>query len=140
MQIFKLESGKLFFQHNEEKKVCEKVTRSSFDVVRMSIVVEKAAEEGAVIVEEIEDEEEEEDVSWSSDSEIGDALDYLDSKDDDEAVEGAFTLQTRRPNAHGGLHSRPNTSSLQPLSNRNQKFSNHIRASPLEVYKYLLVH
>ncbi|KAI8019681.1 Serine/threonine-protein kinase rio1 [Camellia lanceoleosa] len=98
----------------------------------MSIVVEKAAEEEAVIVEEIEDEEEEEDLSWSSDSEIGDALDYLDSKDDDEAVEGAFILQTRRPNAHGGLHSRPNTSSLQPLSNRNQKFSNHIRASPLE--------
>lgn len=105
-------------------------------MVRMSIVVEKAAaEEGAVIVEEIEDEEEEEDLSWSSDSEIGDALDYLDSKDDDEAVEGAFTLQTRRPNAHGGLHSRPNTSSLQPLSNRNQKFSNHIRASPLEEWE-----
>ncbi|KAG5523100.1 hypothetical protein RHGRI_035040 [Rhododendron griersonianum] len=97
----------------------------------MSIDGEK--EKKVVVVDGVEDEEEEEDeLSWSSDSEIGDALDYLDSKDDDEAVEGAFTLQARRPNAHGGVHSRPNTSSLQPLSNRNQKFSHHIRASPLE--------
>ena len=79
------------------------------------------------------EEEEEEELSWSSDSEIGDALDWLDSKEDDEGVEGSFTLNSRRPNAHGGLHSRPNSSTLQPLNNRNQKFSNHIRASPLEV-------
>ena len=82
---------------------------------------------------EVEVDEEEED-SWSSDSEIGDALDYLDSKHDEDAIDGAFTPQSRRPNAHGGLHTRPNASSLQPLSNRNQKFTNHIRASPLEVY------
>ncbi|KAE9453648.1 hypothetical protein C3L33_14453, partial [Rhododendron williamsianum] len=100
----------------------------------MSIDGEK--EKKVVVVDGVEDEEEEEDeLSWSSDSEIGDALDYLDSKDDDEAVEGAFTLQARRPNAHGGVHSRPNTSSLQPLSNRNQKFSHHIRASPLEEWE-----
>ncbi|KAJ9163893.1 hypothetical protein P3X46_023515 [Hevea brasiliensis] len=78
---------------------------------------------------------EEEELSWSSDSEIGDALDWLDSKDDKEAVDGAITLNSRRPNAHGGLHSRHNSSTLQPLSNRNQKFSHHIRASPLEEWE-----
>lgn len=78
-------------------------------------------------------EDEEEDLSWSSDSEIVEALDYLDSKVDDESIDSSFTLASRRPNAHGGVHSRPNSSALQPLSNRNQKFSNHIRASPLEV-------
>lgn len=99
----------------------------------MPIGVEKP-----VVVEEVEEkeikeeEEEEEEIFWSSDSEIGDALDYLDSKDE-EAIDGGFTPQSRRPNAHGGIHSRPNASSLQPLSNRNQKYSNHIRASPLEV-------
>lgn len=80
------------------------------------------------------DEGEEEDLSWSSDSDIGDALDWLDAKEDAEAVDGAFSLNARRPNAHGGLYSRHNSSTLQPLSNRNQKYSNHIRASPLEVY------
>ncbi|OAY47954.1 serine/threonine-protein kinase rio1 [Manihot esculenta] len=78
---------------------------------------------------------EEEELSWSSDSEIGDALDWLDSKDDKEAVDGAITLNSRRPNAHGGLHSRPNSTTLQPLSNRNQRFSHHIRASPLEEWE-----
>lgn len=83
-----------------------------------------------------EEEDEEEELLWSSDSEIGDALDYLDLKDDSGAIDGAFTLlNSRRPNAHGGLHSRPNSSALQPLSNRNQKFSNHIRASPLEEWE-----
>ncbi|KAJ8772308.1 hypothetical protein K2173_027485 [Erythroxylum novogranatense] len=79
--------------------------------------------------------EEEEEDSWSSDSEIGGALDWLDAQDDDGSVEGTISLNSRRPNAHGGLHSRPNLSSLQPLSNRNQKFSNHIRASPLEEWE-----
>lgn len=84
--------------------------------------------------EELEElEEEEEELLWSSDSEIGEALDYLDTKDNSESINGAFSLQTRRPNAHGGLHTRPNSSALQPLSNRTQKFANHIRASPLEV-------
>ncbi|KAI8529208.1 hypothetical protein RHMOL_Rhmol12G0206700 [Rhododendron molle] len=108
--------------------------RSYVDRIAMSVDGEK--EKQVVVVDGVEDKEEEEDeLSWSSDSDIGDALDYLDSKDDDEAVEGAFTLQARRPNAHGGVHSRPNTSSLQPLSNRNQKFSHHIRASPLEEWE-----
>ncbi|TYG76823.1 hypothetical protein ES288_D03G145700v1 [Gossypium darwinii] len=80
-------------------------------------------------------EDEEEDLSWSSDSEIVEALDYLDSKVDDESIDSSFTLASRRPNAHGGVHSRPNSSALQPLSNRNQKFSNHIRASPLEEWE-----
>ncbi|XP_059444114.1 uncharacterized protein LOC132176024 [Corylus avellana] len=85
--------------------------------------------------EKEEGEVEEEEELWSSDSEVGDALDWLDSKDDYEAVEGSFTLNSRRPNAHGGLHSRPNTSTLQPLSNRNQRFANRIRASPLEEWE-----
>lgn len=83
---------------------------------------------------EVEYEEEEED-SWSSDSEIGEALDYLDTKDDIDAVDGSFTLNSRRPNAHGGLHSRPNSSAFQPLSKRSQKFSGHIRAAPLEEWE-----
>ncbi|XP_027092442.1 uncharacterized protein [Coffea arabica] len=97
----------------------------------MSSSVEKAE-----AVNESEDQEDdEEELSWSSDSEIGEALDYLDSKDDSEIMDGAVTLLTRRPNAHGGLHSRPNASSLQPLSNRNQKYTSHIRASPLEEWE-----
>lgn len=83
--------------------------------------------------EPVEEDDEEEDLSWSSDSEIGEALDWLDAKEDREA-DGAFSLNARRPNAHGGLYSRHNSSTLQPLSNRNQKFTNHIRASPLGVY------
>ncbi|CAK9170283.1 unnamed protein product [Ilex paraguariensis] len=102
----------------------------------MSIAVEKAEVEEPKVMDKIEDDDdEEEELSWSSDSEIGDALDYLDSKDNEEAVDGTFTLHSRRPNAHGGLHSRPNTSSLQPLSNRSQKFTNHIKASPLEEWE-----
>ncbi|KAL2330331.1 hypothetical protein Fmac_017912 [Flemingia macrophylla] len=77
-----------------------------------------------------DDEEEEEQVLSSSDSEIGDALDYLDSKEEDE---GSFSLTSWRPNAHGGHHH--HSSTLQPLSNRNQKFSHHIRASPLEEWE-----
>lgn len=104
--------------------------------VEMSIVEKELPAVGQA-GEEVEDdeeiEEEEGELSWSSESEIGEALDYLDSKDDDEPVDGAFLLNSRRPNAHGGLHSRPNSSTLQPLSNKNQKFAHHIRASPLEV-------
>ena len=84
---------------------------------------------------EHDEEEEEEDIeeSCSSDSEIGDALDWLDSKDQDDFFDGSFTssLSAWRPNAHGGHHS--HSSTLQPLANRNQKFTHHIRASPLEV-------
>ncbi|KAL5725502.1 non-specific serine/threonine protein kinase [Ranunculus cassubicifolius] len=87
------------------------------------------AENGAEI-EIIEDEEEEE--SWTSDSEIGDALDYLDMKDDDYAVSNGFSaVNSRRPNAHGGLPSRP----FQPLANRNQRFTTHINVGPLEEWE-----
>ncbi|CAH9143820.1 unnamed protein product [Cuscuta epithymum] len=86
--------------------------------------------------------EEEEDEQWcSSDEEIGGALDYLDARDGSEGglggVGAGFTLQSSgmRPNAHGGLKSRPNNSTLQPLSNRSQKLSNHIKASPLEEWE-----
>lgn len=89
--------------------------------------------EEAPPLNEFGEEEEDGELSWSSDSEIGEALDWLDSKDEEEVVDGSFTLNARRPNAHGGLHSRPTSSTLQPLSNRNQKFTSHIRASPLEV-------
>lgn len=103
----------------------------------MPIVAEKSDMEESK--NEIGDQEEvledEEEISWSSDSEIGEALDYLDSKDDTGAVDRALVLNARRPNAHGGIHSRPNASPLQPLSNRNQKFTNHIRASPLEEWE-----
>lgn len=96
---------------------------------------EKPEEVKPLVVEGDDDgEEEEEEDSWSSDSEIGEALDWLDTKDGSEVgVDGPISLNSRRPNAHGGLHSRINASTLQPLSNRNQKFSNHIHASPLEV-------
>ncbi|XP_073052771.1 uncharacterized protein [Primulina eburnea] len=99
-----------------------------------TILVQKE-DENEQVKEEYEDEEE---FSLSSDSEIGEALDYLDSIDDAEGgtLDGSFTLlHTRRPNAHGGFHSRPNTSSLQPVSNKSQKLSSHIRASPLEEWE-----
>uniref|UniRef100_A0A7N0UYU8 Serine/threonine-protein kinase RIO1 n=1 Tax=Kalanchoe fedtschenkoi TaxID=63787 RepID=A0A7N0UYU8_KALFE len=79
-----------------------------------------------------DDDDDDDELSLSSDSEIGDALDYLDSRDDDGFLDGGFTLNSWRPNAHGGVHSQRNASALQPLSNRTQKFANHIRASPLE--------
>ncbi|KAH7851346.1 hypothetical protein Vadar_010277 [Vaccinium darrowii] len=49
-----------------------------------------------IVVEGVLDE-----LSWSSDSEIADDLDYLDFEDDDESVQGAFTLQARGPNVPG---------------------------------------
>ncbi|CAJ2630849.1 unnamed protein product [Trifolium pratense] len=78
--------------------------------------------------------EEEEEDSYSSDSEIDDALDWLDSRNDDEyeSINGS-SLNSWRPNAHGGHHS--HSSTLQPLSNRNQRFSHHIRASPLDEWE-----
>lgn len=84
---------------------------------------------------EVEEQVSEDEDSWSSDSEIADALDWLDTRNDDDSIDSSITLNSRRPNAHGGLHSRPNSSTLQPLSNRNQKFSHHIRASPLEEWE-----
>ncbi|KAE9622041.1 hypothetical protein Lal_00032392 [Lupinus albus] len=91
------------------------------------------------LIEEVEedddDEEEDEEILCSSDSEIGEALDWLDSKDDEGMVDASFSFQSRRPNANGGHHSNLHSSTFQPLSNRNQKFSHHIRASPLEEWE-----
>lgn len=83
--------------------------------------------------EEIEDDDDDDDLSLSSDSDIGEALDWLDGKDDEELIGGGFSLHARRPNAHGGHGNRPNSGALQPLSNKAQKLSSHLRASPLEV-------
>ena len=90
--------------------------------------------------EKIEEEEEgEEEEEWSSDSEVGDALDWLDSREgiegDVSSVSFSHVAARGRPNAHGGLLSRP----LQPISNRSQKYSSHIRANPLEVGMHSLV-
>ncbi|KAI6706581.1 hypothetical protein NL676_009543 [Syzygium grande] len=74
--------------------------------------------------------------AWSSDSEIEKALESLDLKDGGEAVDRAFAPNSRCPNARGGLHTRARSSTLQPLSNRSQKLSTHVRASPLEVLKF----
>nr|GLL22132.1 serine/threonine-protein kinase RIO1-like [Ipomoea trifida] len=59
-----------------------------------------------------------------------DELQYLEEEANEEEEESG-----RRPNAHGGVQSRPNNSSLQPLSNRTQKFANRIKASPLEEWE-----
>ncbi|KAM1185969.1 hypothetical protein ACFXTH_015170 [Malus domestica] len=104
------------------------------DIAEKEKAAPEAKPEAEVEEEEVEEDEEEEEL-WTSDSDVGDALDYLDSKDDDRGVEGGFTINSRRPNAHGGLHSRPASSTLQPLANRNQKFTTHIRASPLEEWE-----
>ncbi|XP_014497604.1 serine/threonine-protein kinase rio1-like [Vigna radiata var. radiata] len=76
-------------------------------------------------------EEEDEEVSSYSDSEIGHALDLVDSKNED--VGHSFSLNSRRPNSHGGHHHYSST--LQPRTNRNQKYYNRIRASPLEEWE-----
>lgn len=105
-------------------------TLEDADIVRAPI--EKVVEENDIVggeeEEEEENKEEEEELLFSSDSEIGDALDFLDAKYDSKPHE-SFSLSSHRPNAHGGLLSRP----LQPLSNQTQKYSNRIRAAPLEV-------
>ncbi|KAJ0988862.1 hypothetical protein J5N97_007218 [Dioscorea zingiberensis] len=82
---------------------------------------------------EVEEEFEDSDEAWSSDSDVGGVLDWLDSADGGTVagVSSFSVAPARRPNAHGGLLSRP----LQPLSNRNQKFSHHIRANPLEEWE-----
>lgn len=85
--------------------------------------------------EQMEDDDDDSDLSISSDSDIGEALDWLDGKDDDELIGGGFSLHARRPNAHGGNGARPNSGALQPLSNKAQKLSSHVRASPLEAWE-----
>lgn len=61
-----------------------------------------------VQVEGVDKEEENDHELWSSDSELGDALDnlgFIDDDEDDNAINGAFSTQSRRRNAHGGLRS-----------------------------------
>uniref|UniRef100_A0A453S313 Uncharacterized protein n=1 Tax=Aegilops tauschii subsp. strangulata TaxID=200361 RepID=A0A453S313_AEGTS len=89
---------------------------------------------------DLADEWSESDVSEDvSDSEVGDGLDWLDtveSHDGSARLSAAFSTvggaaAARRPNAHGGVLSRP----FQPLSNRTQKLASHIRATPLEEWE-----
>jgi hypothetical protein len=90
--------------------------------------------------EEVEEEEDEEE--WS-DSDVADALDWLDAAEGPDGSgrpAAAFTAAggaaaARRPNAHGGVLSRP----FQPISNRTQKLASHIRATPLEVCSFQLL-
>lgn len=93
----------------------------------------------ALVKSDAEEEWSDSDFDDASDSEVAEALDWLD------AVEGpdgsarphvAFSASgggaaARRPNAHGGVLSRP----LQPLSNRTQKLASHISATPLEEWE-----
>lgn len=130
----------------ESEEMATTVKTEEREETAMATVMEEVIEEMStttVMTKEKEEEdfeeqdwEEDEELSFSSESEIGEALDYLDSREDAEGgtLDGSFTLlNTRRPNAHGGIHSRPNNSSLQPISNKSQKLTNRIRASPLEV-------
>jgi hypothetical protein len=87
--------------------------------------------------EEEEEEDDYESETWS-DSDVGEALDWLDATEgpiSGVSASGGGTAFSggsaapRRPNAHGGVLSRP----LQPMSNRSQRFTSHIRADPLEV-------
>eukprot|EP01018_Ginkgo_biloba_P016949 Gb_16907 [translate_table: standard] len=84
--------------------------------------------------EKEEEEEEEEDVAG--------ALEWLDLRDDlqsrgnNTGSYNTFASVTRRPNAHGGVHSATAAlGSLQPRSNQHQKFFNHIHAGPLEEWE-----
>jgi len=88
---------------------------------------------------ELEEEWSDTDLDDASDTEVGDALDWLDAvegPDGSARPSAAFSAAggagaARRPNAHGGVLSRP----LQPLSNRTQKLASHIRAAPLEEWE-----
>jgi RIO kinase 1 len=97
----------------------------------------------ALVKSDAEEDWSDSDFDDASDSEVAEALDWLD------AVEGpdgsarphvAFFSASgggaaaRRPNAHGGVLSRP----LQPLSNRTQKLASHISATPLEVFNFYI--
>ncbi|SPT17542.1 unnamed protein product [Triticum aestivum] len=86
------------------------------------------------------DEWSESDVSEDiSDSEVGDGLDWLDAvegPDGSARPSAAFSTVggaavARRPNAHGGVLSRP----FQPLSNRTQRLASHMRVTPLEEWE-----
>jgi RIO kinase 1 len=94
----------------------------------------------AHVKSDAEEEWSDSDLDDASDTEVGDALDWLDAvegPDGSARPSGAFSSSgggaaARRPNAHGGVLSRP----FQPLSNRTQKLASHIRAAPLEVWSF----
>lgn len=115
----------------------ENITKQNEEEGTMALKHNDALNTKIEVEGEGEEEEEEEEGDWSSDSEIGDALDWLDMKDADEGGfdGGSITLNARRPNAHGGALSKPSSSKFQPVSNRTQKFTHHIRASPLEEWE-----
>ncbi|CAD6264863.1 unnamed protein product [Miscanthus lutarioriparius] len=93
----------------------------------------------ALVKSGAEEEWSDSDFDDASDNEVGEALDWLDAvegPDGSARPSGAFSASgggaaARRPNAHGGVLSRP----LQPLSNRTQKLASHIRATPLEEWE-----
>ncbi|PUZ52380.1 hypothetical protein GQ55_6G264900 [Panicum hallii var. hallii] len=93
----------------------------------------------AHVKSDAEEEWSDSDLDDASDTEVGDALDWLDAvegPDGSARPSGAFSSSgggaaARRPNAHGGVLSRP----FQPLSNRTQKLASHIRAAPLEEWE-----
>lgn len=77
-----------------------------------------------------------EELSFTWDSDMNE--DAYDTLDDDQVLKGCFPIHSRHPNAHGGLHSHPN-STFQPLSHRLQMFDARIWAAPLEVRKIYLM-
>nr|CAB3483622.1 unnamed protein product [Digitaria exilis] len=93
----------------------------------------------AQVKSDAEEEWSDSDLDDVSDTEVGDALDWLDAVEGPDGAArpaGAFSasgggVAARRPNAHGGVLSRP----FQPISNRTQKLTSHIRASPLEEWE-----
>ncbi|XP_066331004.1 uncharacterized protein [Miscanthus floridulus] len=93
----------------------------------------------ALVKSDAEEEWSDSDFDDASDNEVGEALDWLDAvegPDGSARPSSAFSASgggaaARRPNAHGGVLSRP----LQPLSNRTQKLASHIRATPLEEWE-----
>lgn len=82
----------------------------------------------AASVQEEQDDDEED--RSDSDSDVGDALDWLDAAEGRPSAAFSSASAARRPNAHGGVLSR---NTLQPLSNRTQKLASRCRADPLEV-------
>ncbi|KAG6393178.1 hypothetical protein SASPL_147413 [Salvia splendens] len=132
--------GGEMLRKEEEHEIAKEDSEASceFSTVNEEGEEKKTKWDDAEREEEWEGEEDDDEFYLSSDSEIAEALDFLDSREDADGglLDGSFTpLHTRRPNAHGGLHSRPNSSSLQPISNKSQKVANHIRASPLEEWE-----
>ncbi|XP_020393146.1 serine/threonine-protein kinase rio1-like isoform X1 [Zea mays] len=94
----------------------------------------------ALVKSDAEEDWSDSDFDDASDSEVAEALDWLDAvegPDGSARPHGAFFSASgggaaaRRPNAHGGVLSRP----LQPLSNRTQKLASHISATPLEEWE-----